>query len=140
MDDTLIKTKSGKTFATSRQDWQWFVVSNFLGLKFVYKKVNRMTCALFCFFVRWDDKVPTKLKALHAQGYKLMIFTNQVIGLVLGRFCALILVFLYNRVVFMEKVAMIRVKQTRFVVKSKTLLASWDCQCRFVKNFLIDFL
>ena len=48
MDDTLIATKSGRTFAASRVDWRF-----------------------------WSDKVKPKLVAAHAAGYKLAIFTNQ---------------------------------------------------------------
>jgi len=48
MDDTLIKTKSGKTFAVSRADWQWFT-----------------------------PEVPAKLQELHKNGWKVVIFTNQ---------------------------------------------------------------
>ena len=48
MDWTLIRTKSGKNFATSSNDWTW-----------------------------WDDKVLPKLKKLHADGYRIVVFTNQ---------------------------------------------------------------
>jgi len=48
MDDTLIETKSGKTFAVSRKDWQWLY-----------------------------PEVPKKLKQLHKEGVKVVIFTNQ---------------------------------------------------------------
>eukprot|EP00727_Mastigamoeba_balamuthi_P012198 m51a1_g7600 putative dna 3 phosphatase (486) ;mRNA; f:234084-236185 len=48
MDDTLIKTKSGKVFATNRGDWQWLY-----------------SC------------VPAKLKQLSSEGKRLVIFTNQ---------------------------------------------------------------
>lgn len=48
MDSTLINTKSGATFAKNAQDW-----------------------------VYWDEKVPTKLNQLAADGFKIVIFTNQ---------------------------------------------------------------
>ena len=48
MDSTLIVTKSGKVFGTSRDDWKWF-----------------------------DASVPRKLAELHKAGYKLVIFSNQ---------------------------------------------------------------
>lgn len=48
MDDTLIETKSGKVFAQGRSDWKWLFPS-----------------------------VPEVLKRLHADGVKLVIFTNQ---------------------------------------------------------------
>ena len=48
MDWTLIKTKSGKNFATNANDWTW-----------------------------WDDKVLPKLKKLVTDGYRIVVFTNQ---------------------------------------------------------------
>eukprot|EP01132_Coremiostelium_polycephalum_P004718 gene4718-5892_t len=49
MDDTLIHTKSGNTFAVNRNDWKWL-----------------------------DDSVPEKLKKLYKEdGYQIVIFTNQ---------------------------------------------------------------
>jgi bifunctional polynucleotide phosphatase/kinase len=48
LDSTLIVTKSGNTFARSAADWTWF-----------------------------HDDVPLKLKQLHSDGYRLVIFTNQ---------------------------------------------------------------
>jgi len=48
LDSTLIATKSGKKFPTSRKDWVW-----------------------------WDDSVPSKLNSLSKDGYKIVIFTNQ---------------------------------------------------------------
>jgi len=48
LDDTLIVTLSGNTFAKSRQDWQW-------------KQPN----------------VVPKLQQLHSSGFKIVIFTNQ---------------------------------------------------------------
>ncbi|ELR24286.1 DNA 3'phosphatase [Acanthamoeba castellanii str. Neff] len=48
MDDTLITPKSGRAFATGRNDWRW-----------------------------WNPSVPQRLTELHQQGYKLVIFTNQ---------------------------------------------------------------
>ena len=47
-DSTLIKTTSGKSFATSPTDWQWF-----------------------------HSSVPSALQALHQQGYKIVIISNQ---------------------------------------------------------------
>eukprot|EP01125_Pyxidicula_operculata_P021644 TRINITY_DN845_c0_g4_i1.p1 TRINITY_DN845_c0_g4~~TRINITY_DN845_c0_g4_i1.p1 ORF type:complete len:419 (+),score=124.86 TRINITY_DN845_c0_g4_i1:858-2114(+) len=48
MDGTLIEPKSGRKFPTGRSDWRW-----------------------------WNDSVPTKLKSLYEQQYKIVIFTNQ---------------------------------------------------------------
>eukprot|EP00026_Physarum_polycephalum_P005964 Phypoly_transcript_06003.p1 GENE.Phypoly_transcript_06003~~Phypoly_transcript_06003.p1 ORF type:complete len:564 (+),score=114.23 Phypoly_transcript_06003:157-1848(+) len=48
MDDTLVKTSTGKVFAKGQDDWQW---------KF--------------------PVVPKKLMAAHKDGYRLVIFTNQ---------------------------------------------------------------
>eukprot|EP01101_Sappina_pedata_P004778 TRINITY_DN206_c0_g1_i1.p1 TRINITY_DN206_c0_g1~~TRINITY_DN206_c0_g1_i1.p1 ORF type:complete len:433 (-),score=177.45 TRINITY_DN206_c0_g1_i1:147-1328(-) len=48
MDSTLVEPKSGKKFPVGKTDWRW-----------------------------WRPEVPTKLKALHADGYKIVIFTNQ---------------------------------------------------------------
>ncbi|BFZ16485.1 hypothetical protein BsWGS_19524 [Bradybaena similaris] len=48
IDFTIIKTASGKTFATGPSDWEF-----------------------------WDDKVPTKLKELNDDGYRVVFFTNQ---------------------------------------------------------------
>ena len=48
MDSTLIDTKSGKVFATSRSDWKWLM-----------------------------PEVPTTLKGLHKDGKRVVIFTNQ---------------------------------------------------------------
>jgi len=48
MDDTLIKTASGRKFPTGRNDWQW-----------------------------WDKSVKAKLIELHEQGFKIVIFSNQ---------------------------------------------------------------
>ncbi|XP_033227301.1 uncharacterized protein F21D5.5 isoform X3 [Belonocnema kinseyi] len=48
MDKTLIKTQSGRQFPQDANDWQL-----------------------------WHPEVPGKLKKLHADGYKIVIFTNQ---------------------------------------------------------------
>lgn len=48
IDMTIIKTMSGKTFATNSDDWTWF-----------------------------DKCVPVKLKELHNDGYRVVFFTNQ---------------------------------------------------------------
>ena len=48
-DSTLIKTKSGRIFSTSETDWEWLFPS-----------------------------VPEKLKALHDDGYSIVIFSNQM--------------------------------------------------------------
>ncbi|CAG5121090.1 unnamed protein product [Candidula unifasciata] len=48
IDFTIIKTASGKKFATGPSDWMF-----------------------------WDDKVITKLKELHNDGYRVVFFTNQ---------------------------------------------------------------
>ena len=48
IDDTIITTKSGKTFATSAADWQF-----------------------------WDATVPAKLQEFHGLGYKIVFFSNQ---------------------------------------------------------------
>jgi bifunctional polynucleotide phosphatase/kinase len=48
MDSTLIKTKSGMTFARSYKDW-----------------------------IPWDDKVKPKLEELVTKGYRVVVFTNQ---------------------------------------------------------------
>jgi bifunctional polynucleotide phosphatase/kinase len=47
-DGTLIRTSSGRQFPISRRDWLWLI-----------------------------PEVPKRLKALHADGWKLVIFTNQ---------------------------------------------------------------
>jgi DNA 3'-phosphatase len=49
MDDTLIRTKSGAKFATGPTDW-----------------------------VFWDKSIPQKMQDLQKDGYKLVIFTNQL--------------------------------------------------------------
>ncbi|CAL1540072.1 unnamed protein product [Lymnaea stagnalis] len=48
IDFTVIKTASGRTFATGSNDW-----------------------------VFWDDKVPGRLRELHKDGYRVVFFTNQ---------------------------------------------------------------
>lgn len=48
MDGTIIRPKNGRTFPRDRYDWEWLY-----------------------------ECVPTKLKALHASGAKIVIFTNQ---------------------------------------------------------------
>eukprot|EP00408_Alexandrium_pacificum_P060061 CAMPEP_0171178990 /NCGR_PEP_ID=MMETSP0790-20130122/13029_1 /TAXON_ID=2925 /ORGANISM="Alexandrium catenella, Strain OF101" /LENGTH=431 /DNA_ID=CAMNT_0011643915 /DNA_START=89 /DNA_END=1384 /DNA_ORIENTATION=- len=48
MDDTLIATKSGKTFAVNSDDWRW-----------------------------WHEVVPGKLREFAKAGVKLVVFTNQ---------------------------------------------------------------
>lgn len=48
MDKTLIKTKSGLEFPKDANDWQL-----------------------------WHHEVPNKIKKLHADGFKIIIFTNQ---------------------------------------------------------------
>ena len=48
LDGTLIVTKSGNVFAKSAEDWRFYV-----------------------------DDIPERLAALHKEGYKLLIFTNQ---------------------------------------------------------------
>ena len=48
MDWTLIKTKSGRTFPIDANDWDW-----------------------------WDTEVLPKLKQLDADGFRVIIFTNQ---------------------------------------------------------------
>lgn len=47
-DHTLIVPKSGAKFPNGRNDWEW-----------------------------WDDSVPEKLKSLHEDGFKIVIWTNQ---------------------------------------------------------------
>jgi len=49
MDQTLIKTKSGNTFAENAQDWEWLY-----------------------------PEVPTKLQSFYNGGYKIVIFSNQM--------------------------------------------------------------
>eukprot|EP01133_Synstelium_polycarpum_P004341 gene4341-5068_t len=48
MDDTMIKTRSGTTFAKTREDWQW-----------------------------WDKSVPSFMKKYHDDGYQVIVITNQ---------------------------------------------------------------
>ena len=48
MDWTLIKTKTGRTFPNNEHDWQM-----------------------------WHDKVPSKLRRLVADGFRIVVFTNQ---------------------------------------------------------------
>ncbi|EKV08360.1 DNA 3'-phosphatase Tpp1, putative [Penicillium digitatum PHI26] len=48
LDSTLIKTKSGNVFPKSATDWQW-----------------------------WNAKVPGRLKELNAEGFQVVIFSNQ---------------------------------------------------------------
>lgn len=48
-DYTLISTKSGRKFPTGQSDWQW-----------------------------WSDRVVPKLRDLHASGYTIIVFTNQM--------------------------------------------------------------
>lgn len=47
-DDTLITTKSGNTFARAQDDWRW-----------------------------WHATVPNRLKQLHADGYTVVVISNQ---------------------------------------------------------------
>lgn len=47
-DDTLIKTKSGNVFAKGADDWQW-----------------------------WHSSIPAKLKQLNADGYAVVVVSNQ---------------------------------------------------------------
>jgi len=49
MDDTLLRTKSGAKFAKDAHDW-----------------------------VFWHESVPQKMRDLQKDGYKLVIFTNQM--------------------------------------------------------------
>eukprot|EP00004_Rigifila_ramosa_P016671 TRINITY_DN3977_c0_g1_i2.p1 TRINITY_DN3977_c0_g1~~TRINITY_DN3977_c0_g1_i2.p1 ORF type:complete len:359 (+),score=83.75 TRINITY_DN3977_c0_g1_i2:99-1079(+) len=58
MDDTLLTTASGKTFATSAADWKL-----------------------------WHSDVPAKVQAAHAAGAKIVIFTNQM-GISKGKLTA----------------------------------------------------
>ncbi|ESO88114.1 hypothetical protein LOTGIDRAFT_126696 [Lottia gigantea] len=48
IDFTIIKTKSGRKFATGSKDWEF-----------------------------WDDSVPKKLQSLDKDGYRVVFFTNQ---------------------------------------------------------------
>lgn len=48
IDFTVIKTASGRKFATGANDWEW-----------------------------WDDSVPDRLRQLDAEGYRVIFFTNQ---------------------------------------------------------------
>jgi len=48
MDETLITTKSGAKFPKNKSDWQW-----------------------------WNPSVPKKLKEIYADGYKVVIMSNQ---------------------------------------------------------------
>ncbi|KAF2863936.1 PNK3P-domain-containing protein [Piedraia hortae CBS 480.64] len=48
LDSTLITSKSGRTFAKSAQDWQW-----------------------------WNSCIPQRLQKLHGEGYALVVMTNQ---------------------------------------------------------------
>lgn len=48
MDWTLIKSKSGRTFQQNEFDWQW-----------------------------WHERVPTKLRRINSDGFRVVIFTNQ---------------------------------------------------------------
>ncbi|KAI7889401.1 polynucleotide kinase 3 phosphatase-domain-containing protein [Mucor mucedo] len=48
LDGTLISTKSGNTYAKNEHDWKW-----------------------------WDPSVPQKIKSLHNEGFKIVVFSNQ---------------------------------------------------------------
>ncbi|XP_045160646.2 bifunctional polynucleotide phosphatase/kinase-like [Mercenaria mercenaria] len=48
IDFTVIKTASGRKFATGASDWEW-----------------------------WDESVPGKLRGLHKDGFRVIFFTNQ---------------------------------------------------------------
>ncbi|KAF1804956.1 polynucleotide kinase 3 phosphatase-domain-containing protein [Mucor lusitanicus] len=48
LDGTLIATKSGRVFAKDEHDWKW-----------------------------WDSVVPRRIEALHGEGFKIVIFSNQ---------------------------------------------------------------
>ncbi|EPB85745.1 hypothetical protein HMPREF1544_07496 [Mucor circinelloides 1006PhL] len=48
LDGTLIATKSGRVFAKDEHDWRW-----------------------------WDPVVPKRIEALHDEGFKIVIFSNQ---------------------------------------------------------------
>jgi HAD superfamily hydrolase (TIGR01662 family) len=61
MDDTLIRPKSGQKFPKNRNDWTWFAGNSLRSDSY-----------------RLFSEVPEKLQQLHNDGYKIVIFTNQL--------------------------------------------------------------
>ena len=68
IDHTIIKTKSGKKFATSKS----YFILIFHVLK--YKQIVHLDAADWVFF---DKSIPPKLKKLNEEGYRILFITNQ---------------------------------------------------------------
>lgn len=87
IDFTVIRTASGRRFATGKYFINTFLVYNWSDCKkYLYSIETQLTYSNPVYWILfegasdwefWDEVVPSKLQELHHNGYRVVFFTNQ---------------------------------------------------------------